>query len=89
MTAKVTATAVMGFGMFAIGAGIIVGNELRGHPWDHVVLGIAVALMVAGAHLVSRQAVRDMLVDVVGAARKLLPWKGGKTEEHEQPPPGG
>lgn len=87
MTTTVTVTAVVGFLMFATGLGIVVGNELRGYPWDHFVLGVAVALMVAGAHLISRQAVRDMLTDVVHAARKLLPWKGPPaTDEHQQPP---
>lgn len=63
-------TTLLGLVFLSTGLGIIVMNEVKHHPWDHFVLGIAVGLMVVGAHFISRQAVRD----AAGDLGKFLPW---------------
>lgn len=85
---SITGKTILGTVFLATGLGIIVGNELRGHPWDHVVLGVAVGLMVIGAHFISNTAVRDALTDIGTAVKRFWPF-GSKTGEHQQPPDSG
>ena len=76
-------TTLLGIVFLSTGLGIIVMNEVKKHPWDHFVLGIAVGLMVVGAHFISRTAVANAASDL----GKFLPF--GKKADGQQPPTDG
>lgn len=72
-------TTLLGIVFLSTGLGIIIMNEVTKRPWDRFVLGVAIGLMVLGAHFISRQAVKDAASDL----GKFLPWK------KQEPPAGG